>query len=237
MNIHYLQHVPFEGLGSMEPFLIGRGHRLTSTRMYLKEQLPRMSEIDWLIVMGGPMGIHNEEQYSWLRQEKTFIMQAIQEGKIVLGICLGAQLIAAVLGAKVARNSAREIGWFDIDCDPLIANSIFAEAFPQQLKVFHWHGDTFDIPAGAVPLASSVACKNQGFIYADRVLALQFHLETTPETAQKLIEHCADELDGSTYVQTATMMLEEPERFSRINQVMAAVLDIFENKQRQRNNA
>ena len=237
MNIHYLQHVPFEGLGSMEALLKSGGHRLTRIRLYLEEAFPQPHEIDWLIVMGGPMGVHDGDQYPWLTREKAFISQVIQQGKLVLGICLGAQLIATVLGAQVTRSSDREIGWFDIERDPLIATSIFAKAFPQQLKVFHWHGETFAIPAGAVPLASSAACKNQGFIYDERVLALQFHLETTMATAQALIDHCADELDGSTYVQPATTMLENPERFGRINQVMAAVLDIFENRHRQLNNA
>ena len=237
MNIHYLQHVPFEGLGSMEALLKNRGHQLTRTRLYLEEAFPQPNEIDWLIVMGGPMGVHDGDQYPWLTREKAFISEVIHQGKPVLGICLGAQLIAAVLGAQVTRNSAREIGWFDIERDPLIANSIFAKAFPQQLKVFHWHGETFAIPAGAIPLASSAACKNQGFIYDERVLALQFHLETTLATAQKLIDHCADELDDSTYVQSASTMLENPERFGRINQVMAAVLDIFEDHHRQLNNA
>ncbi|MCW8859775.1 MAG: type 1 glutamine amidotransferase [Deltaproteobacteria bacterium] len=234
MNVHYLQHVPFEGLGSIEPILTAKGHRLTSTQLYRGEQLPDLDTFDWLIVMGGPMGIHEAFEYPWLGAEKEFIKQTIQNGKLVLGICLGAQLIADALGAQVRHHHQREIGWFDISCDPQSATSILAAAFPQKVEVFHWHGDSFDIPPEAVPLASSAACNNQGFIYADRVLALQFHLETTAASAQALIDNSGDELDGSDYVQTAPMMLANPERFTCINRLMTAVLESFEYSYQQR---
>lgn len=230
MNIHYLQHVPFEELGSIESELITRKHQLTSTNLYKRESLPIIDNFDWLIIMGGPMGVNDEDRYPWLKEEKQFIRQAIESGKIVLGICLGAQLIAAALNTRVYNNRHTEIGWFNIKRHSEAVDTILSAAIPAQAEVFHWHGDTFDIPAGAIPLASSAACQNQGFILDNRVVGLQFHLETTPTSAQKLINKCRNELDGSLYVQSETEMLSEPRRFSRINQIMSAVLDVLEKR-------
>ena len=228
MKVHYLQHVAFEGLSSIEPFLKERNHELSSTHLYRGESLPNVDEFDWLIVMGGPMGIYDYDEYTWLKSEKEFIKSAIDSGKIVLGICLGAQLIADVLGAKVTKNAHREIGWFDISKTAAAENTILADAIPDSSEVFHWHGDTFGIPEGATSLVKSAACDNQGFILNDRVVGFQFHLETTLESASALIENCRDELDGSTYVQTEEEMLSTPAKFSSINQIMFAVLEKLE---------
>lgn len=230
MRIHHLQHVPFEGLGSIESVLREKGHQLSATHLYAGQPLPSVTDIDWLIVMGGPMGVHDEESYPWLKMEKQFIRQVIESGKIVLGICLGAQLIAAALGAKVYRNQHREIGWFKISRALEAADSILATALPDRVEAFHWHGDSFDIPAGAKRLAASEACRNQGFILEDRIVGLQFHLETTLQSAAALIANCKAELDGSRYVQTATEMLADNRKFATINQVMLSVLDMLENQ-------
>ena len=225
MHIHYLQHVPFEALGSMEPYLRGQGYRLSSTQLYLGQDLPDLGGVDWLIVMGGPMGVHDESQYPWLAREKAFIERAMHGGKLVLGICLGAQLIAEVAGAKVSRNRHREIGWFPIQTGQECAGTILGGVLPPAIEVFHWHGDTFEIPDGAVPLAASEACDNQGFLLESRILGLQFHLETTLQGARDLIENCGHELDGSRFVQSESEMLSDRARFERINATMQAVLE------------
>jgi len=225
MRIHYLQHVAFEGLGSMEPFLLSRGHQLTASHLYTDSGLPSVNDIDWLIIMGGPMGIFDEDVYPWLKDEKQFIRQAIEQGKTVLGICLGAQLIADVLGAKVSANTFREIGWFRIKRNQAITATPLAKAIPDELEVFHWHGDTFSIPDGAAPLASSEACQNQGFIFDKRVVALQFHLETTHAGALALIANCRDELDGSRFVQTEQEMIGDAAWFLTLNHTMHDVLE------------
>ena len=230
MRVHSLQHVPFENLGSIEPVLKEKGHQLSATHLYTDQPLPLLHDIDWLIVMGGPMGIYQEDIYPWLRLEKRFIKEAIQSGKTVLGICLGAQLIADALGSRVYKNRHREIGWFNISRLAQASNTILSEAIPEQAEVFHWHGDTFDIPQGAVALASSEACENQGFIMDDRIVALQFHLETTPESASLLVENCGDELDASAYVQSENDLLANSQRFSSINQIMLSVLEAVESK-------
>jgi len=225
MRIHHLQHVPFESLGSIEPVLKDKGHRLTSTHLYDNQSFSLVKDIDCLIVMGGPMGIYDEETYPWLGAEKRFIKDVISAGKIVLGICLGAQLIADALDVKVYKNKYREIGWFNIKRSLEAEDTILYKAIPEQAEVFHWHGDTFDIPQGARPLAESTACQNQGFIMDDRVVAFQFHLETTLQSAKALIENGRDELDGSQYVQSEKEMLSSPQRFSNINQIMSSVLE------------
>lgn len=226
MNIHYLQHVPFEGLGSMQAYFEQAGDRITSTQLYDEEFIfPSIDAFDCLVVMGGPMGIYDEDDCRWLHDEKRFIAEVIGAGKIVLGICLGAQLIADVLDGRVYKNTHREIGWFDVRRNSQAKQTRLGSVLPETLTAFHWHGDTFTIPPGAVVLAESDACQNQGFIFDDRVVGLQFHLETTPESAQALIEHCADELSGSRYVQSAEEMLAGGAKFDDINKVMAAVLD------------
>ncbi|MCU0581980.1 MAG: type 1 glutamine amidotransferase [Syntrophales bacterium] len=230
MRIHYLQHVPFEGLGSMEPFLTNRAHHLTSTRFFLEETLPPLSAFDWLIIMGGPMGAHDERRHPWLKREKAFIQLAVATGKTVLGICLGAQLIADALGAKVYQNHCREIGWFPVKLPDHVEHTVFKGVFPHDFEAFHWHGDTFDIPDAGHLLASSQACPNQGFIVGDRVIGLQFHLESTPDSVKALVENCGHEPDGSAFVQTEAYMLAEPGRFLRINNLMDALLAKLERK-------
>jgi len=111
LRIHYLQHVSFEGLGSIAEWVTSNGHELTSTQFFINSYLPEPADIDWLIIMGGPMGVYDEDKYEWLTAEKQFIKKAIDAGKTVIGICLGAQLIAKVLGAKVYPNQKRAIGW------------------------------------------------------------------------------------------------------------------------------
>ena len=224
MRIHFLQHVPFEDPGSMRPFLRGRGHQLTGTRLDLNEALPEVDDFDWLIVLGGPMGTADTGTFPWLVAEQQLIARAIAAGRRVLGICLGAQLIAAVLGADIYPNRYREIGWFEIVRNPAAAATILDPIFPERLEVFHWHGDTFSIPQGAIPLASSAACRHQGFIFGERVIALQFHLETTPNSARALIENAAKEIDGSRFVQSTAEMLAVPDRFNQINRVMEQLL-------------
>ncbi len=230
MKVHYLQHVSFEGLGSIELYMNQHAHELSATHLYKGDILPSINEIDWLIVMGGPMGIYDETIYPWLKEEKNFIKAAIDAGKIVMGICLGAQLIADSLGAKVYKNKVREIGWFDITNNSEINNTILSKAIPEQTKVFHWHGDTFDIPEGAISVARSDACQNQAFIYENRVIAFQFHLEATFESATALIENCHNELDNSKYVQSEQAILSRPQRFTKINQVMFSILSTLERK-------
>lgn len=222
MRVHYLQHVPFEGLGSMEPWLISRGATLSCSRLYERPTLPDPNELDLLIVMGGPMSVNDEAQHPWLVAEKRFVRQVIEAGKPVLGVCLGAQLIASAMGARVYKNHEPEIGWWPIQALPTEDDTF---AFPLESTVFHWHGETFDLPPGAVHLARSEACAHQAFQLGERVLGLQFHLETTPETAAALVANCADELVDAPWIQDANSLLATPvERYNSINALSAKLL-------------
>ncbi len=216
MKLHWLQHVPFEGLGIIEDWAKAQHMEISCTRLFAGELPPTLESFDWLVIMGGPMGIYEHDEHPWLVAEKKCIKATLAAGKTVLGICLGAQLIADALGAKVYPSSQKEIGWFPIQgIHPLL---------PKMLTAFHWHGDTFEIPQGATRLASSAAYKNQGFVYNDRVVALQFHLETTPASMEALIENCGNELINAPSIQTAREIRTAPQ-FEEINAAMMGLLD------------
>lgn len=223
MRTHYLQHVSFEGLGCIEPWLVGAGYAVTHTRLFEKIDLPDAETIDMLVIMGGPMSVNDEDKFPWLVLEKQFIREVIKLGKPVLGICLGAQLIASAMGARIFRNRVKEIGWFPIRAVNAEDGSVFG--FPPSETVFHWHGETFDLPSGAIRLAKSDGCENQAFQLGKSVIGLQFHLETTPESALEMISHCRDELAPSTYVQTEEEILSaSPDRYKSIHHLMSSVL-------------
>lgn len=223
MRAHYLQHVSFEGPGSIEPWLTKAGDTITNTHLFESTEFPDVGAIDFLIVMGGPMSVNDEDKFPWFRPEKQFIRDFIETGKPVLGICLGAQLIANAMGSEVYSNSEKEIGWFPVEGIELNESSCFH--FPSSMNVFHWHGDTFDLPPGATLLASSEVCKNQAFQIGKSVIGLQFHLETTPESAQKLVANCRNELTPSRYIQTEEEILSpKSQQYERINQLMGEIL-------------
>lgn len=233
MRIHSLQHVPFEDIGSMNNDFRARGYLISTTHWYRGDAAPSLQDFDALIVMGGPMGIYDEAIYPWLADEKKLINEAIAAGKIVLGICLGAQLIADVLGGKVTRNTDKEIGWWPISVNSAAVTHPIAQVFTRYPEVFHWHGDTFALPPGAVHLASSEGCRNQAFCLGDKVYGFQFHLETTPGSARALIDHCAADIDGARYTQTAQAILASEEKFVQINRAMSEVIAaIFGSEQR-----
>lgn len=230
MNAHYLQHVPFEGLGSMEHWLEASGYRISRTELYQSASLPEPDGVDLLIVMGGPMSVNDEGEYPWLAREKQFIHEVIESGKPVLGVCLGAQLIACALGARVFRNAVKEIGWFPVDGIPSPDRKTFS--FPRSIEVFHWHGETFDLPHGAVRLAMSRGCVNQAFQFGRRVMGLQFHLETTPDSAAELVRNCRNELVPAEHIQTESEILgADPRMYGSINSLMNDVLSFLTDAQ------
>lgn len=224
MRIHYLQHVPFEGLASIQSWSDIAGHTVSHTKLYDKNPFPKIDDFDFLIVMGGPMGVYETDQYGWLKEEKIFIEQALRHNKKVLGICLGAQLIADVLGARVYKNKEKEIGWMDISFTESAKTHKAFQKFPSSLNVFHWHGDTFDLPSGALHIAKSDACFNQAFTYKDNVVALQFHMEVTEIAIKDLLLNCKEELIDAPYIQTEEKILEGLPRCHSMNQWMSKLL-------------
>ncbi len=225
LRLHYLQHVPFEGPGRILQWAESAGAAITATRLYRHEPLPATNTFDLLVIMGGPMSTHDTDRHPWLVPEKALIRHAVDAGKAVLGICLGAQLVAEALGARVYPNGQREIGWFEIQRSASAEGHPLGACLPSRLTVFHWHGETFDLPSGALALARSEACRHQGFVFGRRVVGLQFHLETTPETLQALIANGGDDLRPGPYVQTPEVMRRGVEFCASNHDALAAFLN------------
>lgn len=225
MRIHYIQHAPFEGPGIIKDWALKNNFRLTSTHIYKGELLPSLSNIDFLIILGGSMGTYEEHLHPWLKEEKKYIEAAIKTNKIVLGICLGSQLIANALGTRVYPHIHKEIGWWKVNATPAAKNNLFFNSFPKEYMAFHWHGDTFDLPQGATLMASSVACAHQAFVYGDKVVGLQFHFEVTEPLLLDFIKDGKSELVKSMYVQTAE---EIKARFNYVAQTNLLMINLLE---------
>ena len=225
LRIHCFQHVSFEDLGCIVKWCEEKKYPVTYTRFFKNEAIPEPDEYDWLIIMGGPMGIYDEKTYTWLSKEKAAIKAAIMQNKTVIGICLGSQLIADALGAKVWQNPEKEIGWYPISLtEQTESKHIFGDQ-ETRFMVFHWHGDTFDIPDNAKHLAFSEICRNQAFLYKKNVLGLQFHLEVTEKSIETMVEKGSQELTGGTYIQNKEAILGQKNYIAQNNMKMFQILD------------
>ena len=222
LRIHALYHVDFEELSHIKQWADNRSHSITVTRFYKNEPLPAQDSFDWLVVMGGPMSIHDESDFQWLADEKSFIQQSINDGKTVIGVCLGAQLIADSLGAKVAPSGIKEVGWLPIQLtEQGLAHPLLADLPKNEFTVFHWHGDGFECPKGATPIATSHTWANQGFVYQTSkhkelgtwVLGWQCHFEVTNKSMVDMVSH------GQTYIQEA--MIDHPDSVQAADEILA----------------
>jgi GMP synthase-like glutamine amidotransferase len=229
MRLHIVQHVEFEPPSAVALFAAQKNFRLTKTCFHKNQSLPDMASFDALVILGGPMSVGDEEKFPWLTSEKKFIAMAIQQNKTVLGICLGAQLIAEVLGGEVCRHTKKEIGWFPVTLTPAGKKHPLLQGVPEEFLPMHWHSDTFSIPKGAQHLASSHACVNQAFVYGERVVGLQFHLEFDLKSIERLISRCGDELDASETTQTPSMLLNGSNILAS-NKLLQTVLSNLLNK-------
>jgi GMP synthase (glutamine-hydrolysing) len=225
MKAHCLQHEPFEGMAAIETWLIRHNFKISYTKLYESDHLPSPTDVDWLIIMGGGMSVNDENKYPWLTAEKKFIRGCIEKGKVIIGICLGSQLIASSLGAKVYRNHQKEIGWFPIRKSKGIKSKIF-DGLPEEIVVFHWHGETFDLPIGAELIASSEASKNQIFVINDKIVGFQCHLETTAELLMSIPEKFKSELIPAKYIQSEDAMIQDEKKHAgNMHNVLFHVLD------------
>ena len=199
MHIHFIQHMPFEYPGSIADWPAEKNYTTTYTKVFKDATFPLTNTFDMLVIMGGVMGVYEEDQYAWMPAEKSFIKNAIESKKKVLGVCLGAQFIAEALGAKVFPHTLKEIGWLPVE---KVMPHKLTEKLPQTFTTFHWHGDTFTLPKNAVHLFKTKACGQQGFVYNNHVAALQFHMEVKEDLLQGMTENERAELIKDTYVQT-----------------------------------
>jgi GMP synthase-like glutamine amidotransferase len=223
-RIHFIQHVPFEGLGYIGTWIDENNFTLSTTKMYEDYEFPDLSEFDLLIIMGGPMGTYEEDKYPWLKEEKAFVKEAINADKAVVGICLGSQIIASALGAKVYPNKEKEIGWLPVTFSGTGSQALFTSKDKSPI-VFQWHGDTFDLPVNATLLASSEACKNQAFLYKDNVLALQFHLEVTEKSYAEILDNSLGKLTDGKYIQTENYIRSNTHYIEECNRMIKSVMD------------
>jgi len=172
------------------------------------------------------MGVCDESKYPWLIAEKSFIRSCIVAGKPVLGICLGAQLMASAMGAPVVPNRWQEIGWFSLSKTEAGKSQAILKEFDTETPVFHWHSDKFGIPPGAKHLLKSEACVNQAFLMGANALALQFHLEMTPQSLQDMVANCGDELlKNAPFVQSATEIIKKNTLLESNNKQLAILMD------------
>ena len=199
MKVHFVEHVLFEYPGYLVDWAAAQGHSTSYTKLYEAIQFPSTTAFDMLVILGGPMGVYEEDVFPWLKKEKAFIKETIDAGKKVLGICLGSQLIAELLGAKVYPHHLKEIGWWPVQ---KVQEHALTLELPYELTVFHWHGDTFDLPEGAVQLFRSAGCEQQGFVYGTQVAGVQFHMEVKEDLLLGMTEHERDELVPEHYVQS-----------------------------------
>ncbi|WP_064093049.1 type 1 glutamine amidotransferase [Rossellomorea aquimaris] len=223
MRIHYLQHVPFENLGFINDWADENECTTTKTAVFNGEAFPTLDHIDVLIVLGGPMSVCNETDFPWMKEEKEFIHSAIKANIKVIGICMGAQLIASLLGARVYKSPSEEIGWHTIKLKkehwPFLTGS-------KEFLAMQWHSDTFDLPQGTLLLAESEACPHQAFLYQKHVLCLQFHLEFTRDIVRMVAEN-EGELSSGPYIQDPAFILSQDQYFEESKKVLSGLLNRF----------
>lgn len=226
MHIHSFHHSPSEGLGEIARWAARKGHTLSATHFDRGELPPALDDVDWLVVMGGPMNIYEHRKFPWLLAEKEALARAIAGQKRLLGICLGAQLIADALGGKVYQNLEVEIGWSPVRINRQAAPA-FA-GFPEELTALHWHGDTFSLPPGAVHAGASAACRNQAFAMGPRVVGLQFHLEVNAADVAAFVRMEGD-LGAGAFIQSGTEIIQSaPAHLPAAHAALTSLLDALE---------
>lgn len=220
-----IQHVPFETPGYILDWAVVHQKDVAIVTAYTNPTFPVADSVDLLVIMGGPMSVHDEKDYPWLVAEKRYIEKVIGKGKVVVGICLGAQLIADVLGARVYKNHTKEIGWYEVN--KVSVENPLAKLLPQTFMAFHWHGETFDIPHEAVHIASTDACANQAFAIEKRIVGLQFHLEITPQGVYDLVQYCGDELMEHGHIQNKDDIISNIQYCNIMHSIMDSLLQAF----------
>ena len=197
MKVTIIKHIDIEGPGTIGDCLDDKNIPYNVIDIFNGEPLPdSLSDVSSVIVLGGPMNVYEEDKYPFLKQEDEFLKEVIEKDLPTLGFCLGAQLIAKAKGARVKQNHQKEIGWFKVSLADNGSNDPLFQGFQREFDVFQWHGDTFDIPDGAVKLAESELCPNQAFRIGSNIYGLQFHVEVTDEMIYQWIDAYRDEINS-----------------------------------------
>jgi len=227
MRIHCFQHVAFEGLGCIEDWITKKGHHLKYTSFFKNDPLPHIDDYDILIVMGGPMSFDDDAKYSWMTKEREHIKTLLKYEKTILGICLGAQLIADAIDGSARHGISGEIGWFPVKFYAERKNKGL-DFIPDDHTVLHWHGDTFKTPANAVRLASTREYPNQAFLYRNNVMGMQFHIEMDEKSVRAIVENIGNELAEAPLVQDEQQIMEGLKYVPENNKIMWRIMDFLE---------
>lgn len=225
MIVCHIEHEPIVGAGTALDWARERGHDSHGIRVYEGAPFPNPSALDMLVVPGGTMSVYDENPFPWLVEEKRFVAKILEAGKPVIGLCLGAQMLAEILGGRVFRAPHREFGWFEVHMSPEAALSPVFSVLPERFKGFHWHGDAFDLPPGVVSLAHSDATPNQAFEHGGLAYALQFHLEACEAGVRSLLDKAGHQLQPGPYVQAPGAMLPASAALAALRKVFFAWLD------------
>ncbi|MDP0501762.1 MAG: amidotransferase [Verrucomicrobiota bacterium JB022] len=224
MEVHVLQHLPFEAPGSIASWAEARGHQLKVTHLYAGQTVPAADEIRMLIVLGGSMGVNDEADYPWMTDEKKLLRHLLHQTQVpVAGICLGAQLIASCLGQRVFRGPVMEVGWAPLMLTPAARED--RVAWQAGITPLHWHHDTFELPPEAIVLASTPDFSHQAYRWQDRVLGLQFHLEATPAGVEALCAECPQDVQAGVWGQTQAQITNCAIQCVQTQPLLFALLD------------
>jgi len=228
MRILCLQHDPLDGPGALLEWAEAGSHEVFCCLICKEEPLPSLGSFDLLVSLGGPMGAYEEEKHSWLAKEKQYLRDALASGKKILGLCLGAQLLADALGGCAFRHTCKEFGWQPIEPTEE-GREWFGASAP--FRAFQWHGDTYTLPPGAVQLARNKAAEQQAFLIealnGGKALGLQFHLEWTEQMAREALAEPGVALPASSFVQSPEEILSDLSLFESAKERFFALLDKF----------
>jgi GMP synthase (glutamine-hydrolysing) len=237
MRLHLLEHDPIDlSRTNISIWAKNKGYPIARTHLCNDETLPAFEDFDWLIVMGGSPHAWEEDAYPWLHAEKKFIARALDDNKIILGICFGAQLLAEALGADIFPNPHKEIGWHEVTLTPEGQKSYLFENIAEQFTTFHWHTDHFSLPHGCTRLAYSKATVNQAYIGQEQPIAgIQFHPEYPLELVKYFAQEWGDEWQKGPYVAGKEEVLAQTDQIPETYGLMATILENMDRQLRVRN--